>query len=160
MKKFLLLLFALSFFAISADAGAAGLAVTDISVSSNTMSVTLNKQLELKGITVTENQLTLPQDIELLSRELEGQLLTAYQTGAPPSTPPSSVSFKITGIDATNGSPRATVIFNDALSATCLILASEKGPWLSWPEGFGILNNAFKKMIERTVLKNYEESSK
>jgi hypothetical protein len=122
------------------------------------MTVILNKQLEISDIKITDNQLALPQDITILSQELNDQILSALQTGQPPqNTTLGNITYKVTDvykIADTSSSVKAqvTVVFNEALSCKTSVLSSDKGPWVNWPEEFIILNNGFRKLIDKMVI--------
>jgi len=135
--------------------------VTEIEIKEGIAQIVLNDSIEIKGIelvvTSSGTELNLPLGIEVKDKYLEESIISAIESGEPSEEKTRSVSYKVDELICNEGYSAARVVFNDSLFIECQIMEGEKGPWVLWPENFRIINSAFRKIIEKSVIAKYKE---
>jgi len=135
--------------------------VTEIEMTEGIAQVVLNDSIEIKSIelviTSTGTKLNLPMGVEIQDKYLEESLISAIESGQPSVEKTKSVSYKVTELLRGGEIVIGKVVFNNSVFIECKILEAKKGPWVLWPKNFRIINNAFRKMIEKSLIAKYKE---
>lgn len=135
--------------------------VTEIEMTEGIAQVVLNDSIEIKSIelviTSTGTKLNLPMGVEIQDKYLEESLISAIESGQPSVEKTKSVSYKVTELLRGGEIVIGKVVFNNSLFLECQILEAKKGHLVLWPKNFRIINNAFRKMVEKSLIAKYKE---
>jgi DNA-binding cell septation regulator SpoVG len=140
--------------------------VTELHISTADTCIVLNNVLEISGVhpvsSGTVITCVMPHGSTIEDASLQQTIDAAILSNSTNNSTVAPVSFQVrslTPVTGENTSVKAdvVVVFNAGLVVTCRLVRGENNYWVAWPEGFVIRTTPLRKIIERSIIRKYEE---